>query len=93
MKNSLFIHTTVGNKDNKLIYPASNTIVLNSLSSSYENEKAQSFFPALPGSKGITTMAQSFNRKYLAWSEETDQVPVIFLYDLQTNKKKSFASN
>jgi hypothetical protein len=46
----------------------------------------------LPGSKGITTIAQSQNKRFLAWSEETNQVPVIFLVDLTTNKKKSFAS-
>lgn len=66
--------------------------MLNTLSASFENEKVQSFISALPGSKGITTITQSQNKRFLAWSEETSQVPVIFLVDLHTNKKKSLAS-
>jgi hypothetical protein len=79
-------------KENRLIFPAANTIVLNTLSTSFENEKAQNFISTLAGSKGITTLTQSQNKRFLAWSEETLQAPVIFLYDLHTNKKKSFAS-
>ena len=39
-------------------------------------------------------MAQSQNKKYLAWSEETESTPIIFLIDLTdpTMKKKSFAA-
>ena len=91
MRNSLFLESGVG-RDNKLIFPAANSIVLNHLSASFENEKAQAFISCLQGSKGITTIAQSQNKRFLAWSEETDQVPVIFLMDLVTRKKKNFAS-
>ena len=91
IKNGLFLDNS-GTKEYKLIFPAANSIVLNSLSASFENEKVQNFINTLPGSRGITTLAQSQNRRYLAWSEETAQVPIIFLIDLQTGKKKSFAS-
>ena len=52
----------------------------------------QNFIDTLPGSKGVTTLAQSQNKRFLAWSEETNQVPIIFLIDLYSGKKKSFAS-
>jgi hypothetical protein len=55
-------------KENKLIFPAANTIVLNNLSASFENEKIQTFIDTLQGSKGITTLAQSQNKRFLAWS-------------------------
>ena len=38
-------------------------------------------------------MAQSLNKRYLAWVEETDKAPVIFLVDLlNPAKKKTFAT-
>lgn len=68
IKNSLFLDNNNA-KENKLIFPAANTIVLNNLSASFENEKVQSFIDTLPGSKGIITLAQSQNKRFLAWSE------------------------
>ena len=49
---------------------------------------------ALAGSRGITALAQSQNKRYFAWSQETDLTPVIFLIDLNdpTMKRKSFAA-
>jgi len=67
IKNSLFLDNNNA-KDNKLVFPAANTIVLNNLSASFENEKIQSFIATLPGSRGITTLAQSQNKRFLAWS-------------------------
>jgi hypothetical protein len=67
IKNSLFFDTS-NPKENKLIFPGANSIVLHSLSASFENEKIQNFISALAGSKGIICMAQSYNKRYLAWS-------------------------
>lgn len=68
-KNSLFLGPDRPDKENKLIFPGSNSIVLNSMSGNYENERAQTFFHTVPGSKGITCITQSHNRRFLAWSE------------------------
>lgn len=96
LKNSIFLDCGP-NRENKIIYPAANTIAFNTLSASFENEKTQSFIPALPGSQGITCIARSQNKKYLAWSEETEAAPIIFLIDLTDPspvlKKKSFAAS
>lgn len=67
-KNSLFLDTDP-NRDKKLIFPSANTIAFNALTTSYENDRNQSFISALSGSKGITCLAQSQNKKYLAWCE------------------------
>lgn len=96
-KNSLFFgpdrqEKESQGKDNKLMFPAANSIVINNLSGNYENERVQSFFHTLPGSRGINCIAQSPNKKYLAWSEETEKLPVIVLVDLTTGKRKMFAT-
>ena len=64
------------------------------MTTSFENDRTQTFINALPGSKGITCLAQSQNKKYLAWCEETDTVPIIFLIDMGDPqlKRKSFAA-
>ena len=80
-KNCIYLDTGA-NRENKLIYPSANTIAFNTLTTSFENDRSQTFINALPGSKGITCIAQSQNKKYLAWCEETDSVPLIFLIDL-----------
>ena len=67
LKNSIFLDSGP-TRENRLIYPAANTIAFNTLSASFENEKTQSFIPALLGSQGISCIAQSQNKKYLAWS-------------------------
>lgn len=67
LKNSIFLDQSTPN-ETKLVYPAANTIAFNMLSASFENEKTQSFIPALLGSQGITCIAQSQNKKYLAWA-------------------------
>lgn len=75
-KNSLFLgpekqEREPQGKDNKLIFPGANGIVLNNLSGNYENKRDPSFFHTLPGSRGINCIAQSPNKKFFAWSEET----------------------
>jgi hypothetical protein len=46
IRNSLFLDLS-NLKEGKLIFPAANTIVLNTLSASFENEKVQSFINTL----------------------------------------------
>jgi hypothetical protein len=93
INNSIFLDSDP-NREKKLIYPSANTLALSSLTSSYENDRNQAFITALPGSKGITCLAQSHDKKFLAWCEETDSSPVIFLIDLSDPqlKRKSFAA-
>lgn len=79
-------------KDNKLIFPGANSIVVNALSSNFDSEKSQSFYHTVPGSRGITCMTQSNNKKLLAWAEETDSFPIITIIDLITGKKRMFAT-
>ena len=60
---------------NKFIYPAANNLVV------YNAEnKTQNIFPTLAGTRGITCMAISPSKRYIAWSEECD-TGIICIYD------------
>ena len=95
IKNGLFLYPEREGqpvRENKLVFPGANSIVANTLSSNFESERSQTFFHTIPGSKGVTCMTQSSNRKLLAWAEETDSFPIITCVDLLTGKKKLFAT-
>ena len=72
IRNGLFLYPekdTQAVRENKLIFPGANSIVVNTLSSNFDSERTQAFFHTVPSSKGITCMAQSSNKKLLAWAE------------------------
>jgi len=69
-------------EENTIIYPVGHTVV------SYNVEtKVQRFTPGSPESEGITALAVSPNKKFLAVAERADK-GTISVYDLQTLKRR-----
>ena len=69
-------------EENTIIYPVGHTVV------SYNVEtKVQRFTPGSPESEGITALAVSPNKKFLAIAERADK-GTISVYDLQTLKRR-----
>jgi len=69
-------------EENTIIYPVGHTVV------SYNVEtKVQRFTPGSPESEGITALAVSPNKKFLAVAERSDK-GTISVYDLQTLKRR-----
>jgi hypothetical protein len=57
--------------DNTVLYPVGhNIVILNT------EEKTQRYIPGIEGSEGITAVAVSPSKKFLAVSERTDKGPV-----------------
>lgn len=69
-------------EENTIVYPVGHTVVL------YDVEtKVQRFTPGTPESEGITALAVSPNKKFLAVAERADK-GTISVYDLQTLKRR-----
>lgn len=68
-----------------IIYPCGSNLVLYNL-----ERKSQKFIPGLEKSNGMTSMALSPNRRYVALAEKTDEGPCIVIYDLASLKRKKF---
>ena len=69
-------------EEGTIIYPVGHTVV------SYNVEtKVQRFTPGSPESEGITALAVSPNKKFLAVAERADK-GTISVYDLQTLKRR-----
>ena len=69
-------------EESTIIYPVGHTVV------SYNVEtKVQRFTPGSPESEGITALAVSPNKKFLAVAERADK-GTISVYDLQTLKRR-----
>ncbi|EAR92035.2 WD40 domain protein (macronuclear) [Tetrahymena thermophila SB210] len=83
-KNNIFQYTM--NDQNRIIYPAGNTIVISN------NENKQQFINCIPGTKGITCMTLSPSKRLLAWSEDCDS-GIIVVFDLIKLDKLEKAKN
>ncbi|VDK34050.1 unnamed protein product [Taenia asiatica] len=69
--------------EHTVIYPCGSNLVLYNL-----ERKSQKFIPGLEKSNGMTSMATSPNRRYVALAEKTDEGPCIAIYDLASLKRK-----
>ena len=68
--------------DNTLVYPAGRNVIV------YQTEqKSQRFISGTADTDGITALAVSANKKYVAVAERADKA-VITVYDLQTLKRR-----
>uniref|UniRef100_A0A5K3FEL7 WD_REPEATS_REGION domain-containing protein n=1 Tax=Mesocestoides corti TaxID=53468 RepID=A0A5K3FEL7_MESCO len=66
-----------------VIYPCGSNLILYNL-----ERKSQKFIPGLEKSNGMTAMAISPNRRYIALAEKTDDGPCIVIYDLASLRRK-----
>ncbi|KAM7541122.1 hypothetical protein Aperf_G00000038958 [Anoplocephala perfoliata] len=66
-----------------IIYPCGSNLVLFNL-----ERKSQKFIPGLEKSNGMTAMAISPNRRYVALAEKTKEGPCVAIYDLASLKRK-----
>ncbi|CAH8577208.1 unnamed protein product [Schistosoma haematobium] len=69
--------------DQTIVYPCGSNLVLYNL-----EQKTQKFIAGLEKSEGMTALAISPNRRYIALSEKTLDKPVITIYDVHALRKK-----
>lgn len=82
IRNNILQHS----EPNRFVYPAANSLVV------YNSEnRTQQILPTLGGTRGVTCIAVSPTRRYIAWSEECD-AGIIVIYDTVTLKKKTLAT-
>jgi WD40 repeat protein len=74
--------------DNTILYPAGHNVII------YNTEdKNQKYIPGIEGSEGISALAVSHSKKFLAVAERTDKTPVCIVYNLDTLKRKVITSD
>lgn len=69
--------------DQVLVYPCGANLVLYNI-----EQKVQRFLAGSEKSKKMSSIAISFNKRYIALAEKTADRPTISIYDLNTLKKK-----
>lgn len=70
-------------ENTQIIYPAGNNTILY-----YTDHKTQRFLPGSDNGHGITALAISPNKRYLAVAETSPASAVVNIFDLVTSKKK-----
>eukprot|EP00397_Hematodinium_sp_SG-2012_P003973 GEMP01003983.1.p1 GENE.GEMP01003983.1~~GEMP01003983.1.p1 ORF type:complete len:1382 (+),score=370.47 GEMP01003983.1:167-4312(+) len=70
-------------EETQIIYPAGNNTILY-----YTDHKTQRFFPGSDNGQGITALAISPNKRFLAAAEMSTPSAIINIFDLVTSKKK-----
>eukprot|EP00746_Dinoflagellata_sp_MGD_P071928 gnl/MRDRNA2_/MRDRNA2_29238_c0_seq1.p1 gnl/MRDRNA2_/MRDRNA2_29238_c0~~gnl/MRDRNA2_/MRDRNA2_29238_c0_seq1.p1 ORF type:complete len:1218 (-),score=322.40 gnl/MRDRNA2_/MRDRNA2_29238_c0_seq1:252-3905(-) len=70
-------------EENQVLYPAGHNTVLY-----FTDQKTQKIFPGVEGTEGITCLAVSPNRKYMAVAERCPDHGICTVFDLNTGKKK-----
>ena len=73
--------------DNTVLYPVGHNIAIFNT-----EDKSQRYIPGLEGSEGITALAVSHSKKFLAVAERTDQTAICIVYNLDSLKRKVIAS-
>jgi cilia- and flagella-associated protein 57 len=82
VKNNIFYLN-----DNTVLYPVGHNVVI------YNTEdKNQKYIPGIEGSEGISALAVSQSKKFLAVAERTDKTAVCVVYSLDTLKRKIISS-
>jgi hypothetical protein len=75
--------------DQTICYPAGHNIVLYNT-----EEKTQRYISGIEGTEGVTALAITRSKRYLAVAEKTEKTPICVIYDLHTLKRrKVIASN
>jgi cilia- and flagella-associated protein 57 len=69
--------------ENTVAYPAASAMVV-----CKTDVKSQMFIPLTPECKGVTAMAISPDRRFMAVAEAGEESPTISIIDLQTLKKR-----
>uniref|UniRef100_A0A183SVB8 WD_REPEATS_REGION domain-containing protein n=1 Tax=Schistocephalus solidus TaxID=70667 RepID=A0A183SVB8_SCHSO len=88
LKHAFGFRTGINNalafKDEQtLVYPCGANLVLYNI-----DHKTQKFIHGLEKSDGMTSMAMSPNRRYVALAEKTEERPLIVIYDLNSLKRR-----
>ncbi len=71
-----------------VIYPSGANLVLFNV-----DQKLQKFIPCTAGSEGITALAVSPNKRYVAMAEKKSEKPTITIFDLTTLKRRKVLSS
>ena len=69
--------------DNRIIYPCGHNIVI----LSFGDDKAQEYISCIEGSEGITALALSHGKNYLAVCERSERA-ICCIYDIHTQKRR-----
>ena len=69
-------------EDNRVLYPCGHNIVIY-----HTEERTQKYIPGIEGSEGITALAISPSKKFLAVAEAAERA-ICCVYDLHTMKRK-----
>jgi len=56
-------------------------------------DKVQNYISGIEGSEGITALAVSRNKKFIAIAEKTAKYPICTVYDLNTLRRKKFITS
>ena len=70
-------------EDGEVIYPCGHNVVFFNIT-----DKTQRYISGIEGTQGITALALSKSKKYLAIAEKHEKAPVISIYDTTTLKRK-----
>lgn len=74
-----------GADDKEVIYPAGHNVIFYNI-----EDKSQRYISGIEGTQGITAMALSKSKRWLAVAEKHEKAPIITIYDTQTLKKKKY---
>jgi WD40 repeat protein len=69
-------------EDNRVLYPCGHNIIIY-----HTDEKTQKYIPGIEGSEGISALAISPSKKFLAVAETAERA-ICCVYDLHTMKRK-----
>ena len=69
--------------EHEVIYPAGHNVVFFNL-----DDKTQRYISGIEGTEGITALALTKSKKFLAVAERNEKAPIVCIYDTQTLKVK-----
>ena len=68
--------------DNEVIYPAGHNVVIYNI-----EDKTQRYIQGIEGTEGITALALSKSKRYLAVAEKHEKSPICVIYNMNTLKR------
>ena len=71
-----------------IIYPSGANLILLNI-----DQKIQRFIPCTSGSEGMTALAVSPNKRYVAMAEKKREKPTITIFDLATLRRRKILSS
>jgi hypothetical protein len=72
-------------EDGEVIYPCGHNVVFYNIA-----DKTQRYISGIEGTQGITALALSKSKKWLAIAEKHEKAPVVSIYDTTTLKRKKY---